>query len=85
MYHEFVAKALELLQDEILYRRLGSDIMSDFHPDKWEKKLVKLYKALNMMERYKQAPPFLSQSFEQLGDYVRGRVRTKYGSSDVAS
>ena len=53
MYSEFVYKALELMQDEILYRRLGSDIMSEFKPEKWERKLTKLFKALSMMERYK--------------------------------
>ena len=51
-------RVIELLQAEILVRRLGSS--ADFDNDSWERKVVKIYKALSLMERYKQKKPVFS-------------------------
>ena len=42
---------MELLQAEILVRRLGN--IADFDKESWEKKIVKVFKALNVMEKHK--------------------------------
>ena len=48
IYFQFVIKVVELLQAEILLRRFGTG--EDFDQEGWEKKIVKIYKALLMME-----------------------------------
>ena len=67
IYFQFVTRALELLQAEILLRRLGTQ---DFDQEGWEKKVVKIYKALQMMEKHKQEEPFLSKSFQELASHL---------------
>lgn len=47
----FVVRAIELLQAEILVRRLGNS--THFDNESWEKKIVKIFKALGIMERHK--------------------------------
>ena len=49
-------------------RRLGT--IADFDNDSWERKIVKIFKALNVMERHKQAEPLFSKAFGELGNYI---------------
>ena len=59
---------MELLQAEILVRRLGT--INDFDNDSWEKKIIKVFKALSVMERHKLNEPVLSKSFSELANYL---------------
>lgn len=68
MYFQFVLRAIELLQAEILVRRLGS--IADFDNEAWEKKVIKLFKALNVMERQKLNEPIFSKSLSELANYL---------------
>jgi len=68
IYFTFVVRVIELLQAEILVRRLGTT--DDFDNDSWEKKIVKIFKALNVMERHKTTEPVFSKSFSELGNYI---------------
>ena len=61
-------RAIELLQAEILVRRLGT--IADFDNDSWERKIVKIFKALNVMERHKMSEPLFSKAFGELGNYI---------------
>ena len=61
-------KAIELLQAEILVRRLGT--ISDFDNESWETKIVKTFKALSVMERHKLNEPVFSKSFAELANYL---------------
>ena len=53
IYFEFVMRANELLQAEILVRRLGN--IADFDRESWEVKIIKVYKALTVMEKHKMS------------------------------
>ncbi len=53
MYIKFAGKALELMQQEIMQRKLGTSII-EFDETTWQKKMVKVFKALQLMERHKQ-------------------------------
>ena len=81
VYFKFVVRAIELLQAEILVRRLGN--ISDFDNDLWEKKIVKIFKALKVMERQKMSEPHLSHAFSELGNFLgeRRRLDTIMGRS----
>ena len=52
MYIKFAGKALELMQQEIMQRKLGTSVI-EFDELTWQKKLVKVFKALQLMERHK--------------------------------
>ena len=64
IYFQFVTRALELLQAEILLRQLGNT--AEFDQIAWEKKILKVFKALKMMEKHKSEEPYLSKSFQEL-------------------
>ena len=57
-----------MLQAEILVHRLGT--FTEFDNESWEHKMVKLYKALNVMERHKLNEPLFSKSFSELANYL---------------
>lgn len=57
-----------MLQAEILVRRLGN--IADFDNDSWEYKMIKLFKALTVMERHKLNEPLFSKSFSELANYL---------------
>ena len=61
-------RTIELLQAEILVRRLGT--IADFDNETWEKKVIKLFKALNVMERQKLNEPIFSKSLSELANYL---------------
>lgn len=44
--------------------------MLNFDEAHWEKKVVKIFKALSMMERYKYLDPHFSKSFSELAQYL---------------
>ncbi len=44
--------------------------MLNFDEVGWEKKIVKLFKGLTMMERYKYLDPHFSKSFSELAQYL---------------
>lgn len=44
--------------------------MLNFDESSWIKKIVKLFKALTMMERYKYLDPHFSKSFSELAHYL---------------
>ena len=61
-------RANELLQAEILVRRLGN--IADFDKESWETKIIKVYKALTVMEKHKVNEPIFSRSFSELATYL---------------
>ena len=61
-------RAIELLQAEILVRKIGT--ISDFDHEAWEIKLIKIFKALSVMERHKLNEPVFSKSFSELANYL---------------
>jgi len=44
--------------------------MLNFDESLWEKKVVKIFKALSMMERFKYLEPHFSKSFGELAQYL---------------
>lgn len=52
MYLEFAGRALELMQQEIMSKLLGTAVFP-FDQETWQKKLGKCHKALVLMERHK--------------------------------
>ena len=77
-------RAIELLQAEILVRRLGT--ISDFDNDSWEAKIVKIFKALNVMERHKLNEPLFSKSFSELANYLleKRKINTSNQKSEMS-
>lgn len=61
-------------------RRLGTEVVP-FDNDVWEKKIVKVHKALELMERHKGCEPFLSHKMEDLGGYLRTKLKSSSGNS----
>jgi len=55
-------KTVELMQDEYLARMSHEQ----FDNNKWEKQMLKLYKAMMMMEQFKSEPPFFSLKIAKL-------------------
>ena len=68
IYFKFVVRVIELLQAEILVRRLGT--AEDFDNDSWEKKILKIFKALSIMEQHKTCEPVISKSFSELNQHI---------------
>ena len=64
-------RAIELLQAEILVRRLGGEAAAEFDQDAWEKKLLKINNALRVMEKHKHAEPYFSSSMSELTNFLR--------------
>jgi len=62
------------MQQEIMHHILGESVYP-FDLDGTHKKLAKLHKALQYMERHKQSQPFFSTSFQELGQFLRERVK----------
>ena len=62
MYLEFTGRALELMQQEIMSKLLGTSVVP-FDQDVWQRKLGKLHKALVFMEKHKVAEPYFSRKF----------------------
>jgi hypothetical protein len=62
-----------MLQAEIISRNYPDGKESKFDLDSWEKKIIKVYKAMAMMERYKSEEPFYSWSFSSLVSCIRGK------------
>jgi len=52
-------------------RRLGN--LGDFDNDAWEKKILKIMKALILMERHKASEPHFSKSFEELASFLKSQ------------
>ena len=73
MYFQFVMRAVELLQAEILLRRLGTT--EEFDQEGWERKILKIYKALTMMETHKTEAPFFSRTFQELVGHLMEKRR----------
>ena len=44
--------------------------MAEFDSGAWEKKLLKIYKALRLMEKHKQTEPYFSDSFKELAIFL---------------
>ena len=63
-----MTRAVELLQAEIVLRSLGTT--ADFDQEGWEKKIVKIYRALALMEKHKVEEPFFSKSFQELAQHL---------------
>ena len=61
-------------------RRLGTEVVP-FDNDVWERKICKVHKAMELMERYKVCEPFLSHKLESLGSYLRTKLRNQGGTS----
>jgi hypothetical protein len=61
-------------------RRLGTEVVP-FDNDVWEKKIVKVHKALELMERHKGCEPYLSHKLENLGGYLRTKLKNESGNS----
>ena len=57
-YEKFVSKALQIFSSEIIQRKKG-----DPDDQAFEKKVVKLYKALRVMEKSKRSGQMYSQDF----------------------
>ena len=55
-------------------RRLGTEVVP-LDIDVWEKKIVKVHKAMELMERYKCCDPYLSKRIEPLGSYLRTKLK----------
>jgi len=68
IYFTFVVRLIELLQAEILVRRIGN--IDNFDINSWEKKVVKIFRALSVMERHKLGEPFFTKSFSELASYL---------------
>ena len=49
--------------------------VENFDVHSWEKKIVKIFKALQVMERHKLGKPFLSNSFTELATYLNESMR----------
>jgi hypothetical protein len=62
MYLEFAAKTVTLMQSEIMHHILGESVYP-LDLEGTHKKLAKLHKALQYMERHKQNQPYFSSSF----------------------
>ena len=71
---------IELLQAEILVRRLGT--ISDFDNDSWEKKIVKIFKALKVMEKHKDGEPLFSNALKELAGFLQEK-RGHLGNSQL--
>ena len=52
-----------------------SDLNLEFNNDAWEKKVVKIFKALSVMEKHKKEEPFFSKSFEELATFLKDSKR----------
>ena len=61
MYNQFVGKALDLMQSELLRKPTAN----------WAKKLVKVWKALQVMEEHKAHEPYFSRNIAELAGKLK--------------
>jgi len=50
--------------------------VTGFDNNSWEKKIIKINKALGVMERHKKSDPFFSKCFSDLTQFVADQRRS---------
>ena len=73
VYIKFLFRAIELLQAEILVRRTGLNL--EFNNESWEKKVIKIFKAMNVMEKHKEDETHFSKAFAELARFLKDSRR----------
>lgn len=64
-YMQFVSKLIQVLAEEILGTRTGKYKDTGFN-----KKIVKIYRALKVMEKQKKTDPKFSEDFKDMALYI---------------
>lgn len=75
-YLKFLERAFDVVQQEVIARMTGHH----FNYDKWEKQVIKLHKAMSMMEKFKSETPHFSRCFGKLAQFLKNKRALVQGS-----